>query len=197
MSRTKETNHVRQQPPSRLSYSGFTLIEVVVAVLILSLGVLGVAGLQIISTRSNFEGLQRSQATQLANDTIDRMRANPERLDSYSGTNLGNGTMTTEPAGCTSDMAEAVCLTARADRDRWELEQSADRSDALITPRICITNNVGGAGLGNVRVSVAWRGISRWEAAGIAPTDPCGQAIIGMDYLKQVTMTTYITPLNP
>lgn len=55
---------------------GFTLVEVLVAVVILSVGLLGLAGLQATSLRSNHSGYMRSQATILAYDLVDRMRAN-------------------------------------------------------------------------------------------------------------------------
>lgn len=56
--------------------SGFTLIEVLVAVLIVSVGVLGVAGLQLLSLQNNTSALFRTQAIQAAYDIMDRARAN-------------------------------------------------------------------------------------------------------------------------
>lgn len=55
---------------------GATLIEVLVAMLILAIGLLGLAGLQTVSVQSNQGAYFRSQATILANDIVDRMRAN-------------------------------------------------------------------------------------------------------------------------
>ena len=55
---------------------GFTLIEALVALLVLSIGLLGVAALQLSSLRSNHSSSLRSQATLLAYDIVDRMRAN-------------------------------------------------------------------------------------------------------------------------
>jgi type IV pilus assembly protein PilV len=55
---------------------GFTLIEALVALLVLSIGLLGVAALQLTSLRSNTSSSYRSQATFLAYDIADRMRAN-------------------------------------------------------------------------------------------------------------------------
>jgi len=55
---------------------GFTLIEALVALVVLSIGLLGVAALQLTSLRSNHSSAMRSQATYLAYDIIDRMRAN-------------------------------------------------------------------------------------------------------------------------
>jgi type IV pilus assembly protein PilV len=55
---------------------GFTLIETLVALVVLSIGLLGVAALQLMSLRSSHGSAMRSQATFLAYDIIDRMRAN-------------------------------------------------------------------------------------------------------------------------
>jgi type IV pilus assembly protein PilV len=58
------------------SERGFTMLEVLVAILILSLGLLGLAGLQTLGLRNNTGSAQRTIATQLAYDMSDRMRAN-------------------------------------------------------------------------------------------------------------------------
>lgn len=55
---------------------GFTLIEVLVTVVVLAIGLLGLAGLQATALSFNSTAYQRSQATNLAYDIIDRMRAN-------------------------------------------------------------------------------------------------------------------------
>jgi type IV pilus assembly protein PilV len=57
--------------------SGFTLIEVLVTIVVVSIGLLGLAGLQISGLRANVSSEARSKATLLANDIIERMRANP------------------------------------------------------------------------------------------------------------------------
>ena len=58
---------------------GFSLIEILVAVLIVSVGVLGVAGLQLISLQNNTSAMYRTQAFHAAYDVIDRARANPDQ----------------------------------------------------------------------------------------------------------------------
>ena len=57
--------------------TGFTLIEVLIAMLVLAVGLLGLAGLQATSLKNNQSAYNRSQATQLAYDIADRMRSNP------------------------------------------------------------------------------------------------------------------------
>ncbi|HFD80827.1 MAG TPA: type IV pilus modification protein PilV [Gammaproteobacteria bacterium] len=55
---------------------GFTLIEVLVAVIVLSIGLLGLAGLQATGLKNNHSAYLRSQAVTYAYDITDRMRAN-------------------------------------------------------------------------------------------------------------------------
>ncbi len=57
--------------------TGFTLIEILIAVLVLSIGLLGLASLQANGLRNNYGAYARSQAMILANDMADRIRANP------------------------------------------------------------------------------------------------------------------------
>lgn len=64
--------------------NGFTLLEVLVTMVVMSLGLLGYAGLQMASLKNSASAYQRSQATILAYDMIDRMRAN--RSQAVGGT---------------------------------------------------------------------------------------------------------------
>jgi type IV pilus assembly protein PilV len=72
---------------------GFTLIEVLVTVVLISGGLLGVAALQLTTLRGNQEAYVRSQASVLASDILDRIRANPFafRLDEYNVALNGTG----------------------------------------------------------------------------------------------------------
>jgi type IV pilus assembly protein PilV len=63
--------------------AGFTLIEVLIAMLVLAVGLLGLAGLQATSLGNNQSAYNRSQATQLTYDLTDRMRANVAGKASY------------------------------------------------------------------------------------------------------------------
>lgn len=61
--------------------SGFTLLEVMVALVIFSIGLLGLAGLQSQSLRYNHSAYLQTQATFLAYDILDRMRANKAQAE--------------------------------------------------------------------------------------------------------------------
>ena len=55
---------------------GFSLIEVMVAVLVLALGMLGVAAMQAVSLKNSQSSFERSQAVTETYSILDRMRAN-------------------------------------------------------------------------------------------------------------------------
>lgn len=77
--------------------SGFTLLEILIAMLVLSIGLMGLAGLMASSMRNNLSASHRTQATWMAYDIIDRMRAN--RAKAIAGayaTSLGS------PVTCTA-----------------------------------------------------------------------------------------------
>ena len=62
---------------TRLRVAGFSLVEVLVAMFVVSMGILALAGLLQASTRYSKMSELRSSATLLANDIADRIRANP------------------------------------------------------------------------------------------------------------------------
>ena len=69
-------------------HNGFTLIEILITVVVVSIGLLGLAGLQINGLRANMGSEARSIATLKANDIAERIRANP--LGSYAGIDSAN-----------------------------------------------------------------------------------------------------------
>lgn len=66
--------------PSHRLQRGVSLIEVLVAVLIFTIGLVGLGGLLITATRANTTAYIRTQVTFLASNMADRMRANPVGL---------------------------------------------------------------------------------------------------------------------
>jgi type IV pilus assembly protein PilV len=70
--------------------AGFTIVEVLVSLVILSIGLLGIAKLVLYSAHSNDSAYLRSQATQLAYEILDNMRANPTAVSAGNyNTTLG------------------------------------------------------------------------------------------------------------
>lgn len=93
----------------RTQQFGFTLIEVLIAVLVLSIGLIGVAALQGMSLKNTQSAFMRSQATALAYDVTDRMRANvlSAQLGLYDPSTAATVTACKSTTGCTpQDMAK-------------------------------------------------------------------------------------------
>ena len=63
---------------------GFTLIEVLIALVILSVGMLGIAGLYVTSMQAGRTSILRHNAVTLAGDVADRIRANPRAGPAYA-----------------------------------------------------------------------------------------------------------------
>lgn len=92
--------------------SGFTLLEVLVAIVVLSFGLLGVVGLQAASLQANKEARNQSAAVRFARELGDLMRGNKAHANSHSTANnkyLVDYTGTLPAA--TEDCYAAQCTT--------------------------------------------------------------------------------------
>lgn len=67
---------MRAEIKLRPDHTGFTLVEMLVALVVLTIGLLGVAALQVQAMKYNTDAYLRTQAAILAYDIADRMRAN-------------------------------------------------------------------------------------------------------------------------
>lgn len=109
----------------KIKESGFTLIEILVAVIVLALGLLGLAALEANTLRNNQGAYNRSQATQLSYDIADRMRANKTAKDNYLTSNMpiAKAKCTNSAVNLCNDCVGAVnpCSpTKMAEVDLWE-----------------------------------------------------------------------------
>jgi type IV pilus assembly protein PilV len=112
---------------------GFTLLEVLVALVVLSIGLLGLSGLQTTGLRNNHSALLRSQATLLTTDIIDRMRANRAAAvdGDYDITYTADEPTTSCSSGCTSQQIAHMDLQLwRAYVERLGSRQGAVSVDA-------------------------------------------------------------------
>lgn len=80
--------------------AGATLIEAMVALVIMSIGMLGLAGLQMTGLNDNADAERRTQGTIIVNDLIERMRANTTAVTAgtYAGINFATIDCTAAPA---------------------------------------------------------------------------------------------------
>lgn len=159
----KSTQHC---PPRRAEH-GVVLLEVMIAIVILAVGLLGLAKLQASSRQMEMESYQRSQAVILLQDMVGRLSSNNKAAACYAITDpasgapyLGNGAAA--PANCGIGTA-AQQQTALNDLNQWhQLLNGAAETDAgsqtgaMIGARGCIAFD---AGANVYVVSVAWQGL--------------------------------------
>jgi len=96
---------------------GFTLIESLVALLVLSVGMLGMAVLYVESLSASRTATYRSQAVNLASDMADRIRTNRLAQGAYAGPPANNG-CNSQPGVVAADCS-AVQMAAH-DVFRWQ-----------------------------------------------------------------------------
>lgn len=148
---------------------GFTLVEVLVALVVLAFGILALARLLARAGEAEIEAVQRTQAMALAQDMVDRLNLNRRNAAQYVGEYTGaNG-----PQPC-ADGADPATAVSERDRCEWtNLLQGALVIDegrpigAPIRARGCITSPAPNVYV----VAVAWQGIVPTEA----PDNPCGE----------------------
>jgi type IV pilus assembly protein PilV len=176
--------------PERYGQQGISLVEVMVTVLILSVGLLGMAGLQSRLQQSEMEAYQRSQALMLLNDMANRIATNRNAA----------GTYVTNTSGVGVSMANCPTGTSTQERDMNEWcealkgageTSSGSKVGAMIGGRGCIES----LGSGEYMITVAWQGLnpltapSSSVACGInSYNGPSGAACSG-DLCRRVVTT--------
>jgi type IV pilus assembly protein PilV len=134
------------------SAKGFTLIEVLIALVIMAIGLLGMASLTMISLQSSQGAYLRSQATLLAYDIAERMRANHDQAITSNAYTLTTTSSTSDPGckatGCTpNDQAQldihewrtaltesipgSKAIISRANGNEYTIDISWEESSAL------------------------------------------------------------------
>jgi type IV pilus assembly protein PilV len=97
---------------------GFGLLEVLITVVILAIGLLGLAGLQATSLNFNQNAYYRSQATILSYDMVDRIRANRPTAANYLTTFMTPDAAAVKPA-CLAAGCSAATM-AENDLAEWD-----------------------------------------------------------------------------
>jgi type IV pilus assembly protein PilV len=178
---------------------GIGLIEVLISILVISVGVLGLTGAQVTAKRAVQEAIQRSSAAFLAQDILERMRTNGGQLADYvtDGALLGGGTIGSLAKDCIS--AINICTpTELVAYDLYQWEQAIDGAGevrnaqsvgGLLTPTACITqvDDV-------ITVAIAWRGMSPLSNPTLSN---CGEGLsrYGTDeeYRQVLALSTFIS----
>lgn len=178
----------------RRKQAGFSFIEVMIAFFVLATGLIGTVAMQAVAKKNSFDATQRAQALAMANDIIERIRANPLAAASYNrASNYGAGDIGLPNPRCQAQASN--CTPAQiALNDQYEWDQSL--FGAVVTNG---ANNVGGISgatgcvnfnNGNLTVVVSWLGReSIRDAAQTSGQTNCGSASAER---RQVVINTFI-----
>lgn len=134
--------------------AGLNLIEVLISALVLSVGLLGLAGLQMSSLKSAQIATARQQATVVVHELLERMRGNRQAVlnGDYSKSVTCSAT---PPGGCSANACTPAQLAAH---DLYTVlcgNGSADRMALqLLDSTLTVTCAAGGCE--QVQVSVSW-----------------------------------------
>lgn len=170
------------------------MIEVLVTIIIIAIGLLGLAALQARATNSEFESYQRSQAVSLAFDMAQRIRTNRANMGFFKNISIasdGTGYLGTNGAGSYALVCPPADPTDRASADlcEWSAlllgaaeKKAGNDVGAMIDARGCIfydpTTEVAGApDTGLFTVAVSWQG----NIATTIPAVNCGNGLYGTE----------------
>jgi type IV pilus assembly protein PilV len=155
---------------------GFTLLEVLIAIVVMSLGLLGLAGLQAASLRNNQTAYYRAMGAQQVYDMADRIRANQAGVEAGSYDDLDDSTP--DDPGCfNADAAQTGCSAADmavTDHHQWNtntarlLPGGVGTVDCRLGP---------GAACSNEDVLRTYRIIVRWTQEGTDCRDEEGDLL--------------------
>ncbi len=140
---------------ANLNQNGFSLLEVLVTLVVVAIGLLGVAGTQVAAIKLNRVAETRSSGVMYASDILERMRANPLNASSYVTTFTGTATSSTTQAE--RDLRDWKAAIARlpggqgrievvaTDASLCELPAVSRCSEVTVTLRWTESNVVGGS----------------------------------------------------
>ena len=193
MPTNKRTGRIAAPAQSR----GTSMLEILITILILTVGMLGLAALQGKAFTAELESYQRGQALILLQDIYSRMEGNMSAAASYVTASSGLGTGVTDVSDCTGG---ATPLTrVQTDLCEWSkaLKGSSEtkgttKQGAMINGRGCVatttTTNV-------YLTSVVWQGLNLTAA----PATTCGAGGSRYDSeatRRAVTMTFRVPTLS-
>ncbi len=184
-------------------HRGIGMLEFLIALLIFSMGMMGLLSAQLAGKKASYEASQRSVATSLARDILERIRANPGQIAAYRVNKAGDASHRLPLPG--ADCDTSACSAAQlAVFDLWQWESllvgeteqyPGGHAGGLVAPRACIAGDGG-----QVVVTISWRGAATSAQApgavcgsdGVAGSVAPGDAGGDMDRRHQISIATFI-----
>lgn len=185
---------------TRARQRGFSMLEVLVSILIVAVGLLGMAGLSARTMNAEYESYQRAQALVLLSDMVDKINANRKAAGCYAFTDpssgspaLGTGTSVTPACsayGTAEQQARAV-----TDLGDWNAKllgaaetQTGNAVGAMVGARGCVSFD---PAANSYQVSVAWQGMTATVApSAVDPTWLCASGLYGAESQRRMVSIT-------
>lgn len=123
-----DAKNLSSSSSARKPQRGFSLVEVLIALIIMSVGMLGIAGLYVQSMQAGRTSMLRHNAVTLAGDVADRIRSNPRAGNAYTGAGADNGCVNGTASCSEAEMAAQDVLLWKAQADN-----SMPNGDVTIT----------------------------------------------------------------
>jgi type IV pilus assembly protein PilV len=167
-------------PTLNRTQSGFTLLEVLIAFMVLSFGLLGAVALQAQAKKASFDSMQRAAAISLGEDIMQRIRANDtEDIVALYNQTFSSTTDLSPLDDCYSDVCTAQNI-ARTDLENWKAairarENTGSLDEATVCINITPVANTADMGF-DVSVIVSWRGRQDFKASDTTTAIQCGNA---------------------
>jgi len=151
------TKRVFSQRAAKNKQLGFSLIEALVAFLILSIGMLGIASLQTMSLKAGHTATLRMAAVMKADEILESMRANPTAVLDYAA---GTGDSGADNGCSQTTVAAVVCAPTQQAADdifRWKRSLTdVLPNDASTTASVVVTPPVPPETMINIVVTINW-----------------------------------------
>lgn len=158
----------QQNNTSLKKQAGFSLIEIIVAALILSTSILGVAGLQIIGMKGTQQSTMKTQAMGVVQNLTERMRANAKGVIAgrYSLNDSALLNCAAKAPNCTvncdekniakKDLHNVVCGYGNTPKTAGVKVTKADDIGILINGTLKVACLAGDCSKGDVVITVGW-----------------------------------------
>lgn len=156
--------------------SGFTLVEVLVAVLVISIGMLGVARLVLAAVKANDSAYFRGQAAALAYSILDEMRANHGYAVTSPGYTVAYGTYANPGVDCVA----STCTPAQiAQYDLYMWKQQLSSASTVTTGALpsgdgqIVMTYPAGSGQVTATITIRWDdSVAQWAFGASKGTTP-------------------------
>ncbi|MCH7371461.1 MULTISPECIES: type IV pilus modification protein PilV [Aeromonas] len=180
----------------RFNQTGFSLLEVMIAAVVLSFGLLGLVAMQATAKFAGYEARQRTIASWLANDLVERARINKDSWSAQGTTVVSGNAILSMPNCANVDGTMSGC--SRSDRQALDLyywQRSllgtavSGSVSSLQAPTGCVIRGVNNS----LTVGIFWRGrqsLFDGASAAAAVQNSCGLSTVTDRQRRQFVLTT-------